>query len=121
MPSLVRQPQGSSLCGQCCVAMAAGVSLDRAVEVVGHARSRGTYTREIRDALRVLGVGCADRCRRVNRDLCNLPRRGIVTIHTKGRRLGHWMLLWDGEMFDPENRYPDFEGWKITSFLEIES
>lgn len=101
--------------------MAAGVSLDRACEVVGHRKMSGTSTREVRDALRQLGVGCADRCRRVNRDLLNLPRRALISIHTKDRRMGHWMLLWDGQMLDPDGSWPRLPGWRITSFLEIES
>ena len=117
----IQQPEGSSLCGQSCVAMAAGVSLDRAIEAVGHGSLRGTYTREVVAALRSLGVSCADRMRLVKRNLPVLPKRGIVAINQPGIISGrfHWMLTWDGEMLDPAGRWPDYEGWRITSFLEI--
>ncbi len=119
---LITQPEGSSLCGQCCVAMAAGVSLTKAIEAVGHSRKRGTHTWEIIPALRKLGINCADRCRRVSRKRPLPPKRGVVVIHRpKGDKpaLWHWMLVWDGEMFDPSGRWPDYVGWRITSYLEI--
>jgi hypothetical protein len=114
----VRQPEGSSLCGQACIAMAADVSLDRAVEAVGHSKPRGTYTSEVIAALRLLGVGCADRLRRVSRQKPVLPARAMLHINNDGGR-SHWMLTWDGVIYDPEDRWPDYTGWRITSYLEI--
>lgn len=119
---LILQPEGSSLCGQCCVAMAAGVSLKRAKTAVGH--ERGTHTSEVVAALRILGVSCADRLRRVRRANPVLPQRAIIAIHRpasedrNGR--AHWMLHWDGKVFDPGGRWPDgYQNWRITSYLEI--
>jgi hypothetical protein len=31
------------------------------------------------------------------------------------------MLTWDGAVYDPEDRWPDYHGWRITSYLEIYS
>jgi len=124
---LVRQPEGSGLCGQACIAMAAGVSLDRACEVVGHRKERGTTTREVVRALRTLGVPCADRLRRVSRARPHLPKRAIVAIHrppeeNRHRGQWHWMLAWDGVIYDPGASWPDrYRDWKITSVLEITS
>lgn len=115
---LVRQPDDSALCGQCVVAMAAGVSLDRAISAVGHRKKRGTWTREIVAGLRALGVGCSERLRRVSRNKPVLPQRAVLCI-TNGGRKWHWMLTWDGEIYDPEARWPDYAGWRITSYLEI--
>lgn len=120
MIDLVRQPEGTSLCGQCCVAMAAKVSLKDAVEAVGHDKKRGTHTHEIVAALRRLGVGCADKLRRVSRSKPILPKRAIVVI-TNGNTKWHWMLVWDGSVHDPESRWPDYCGWRISSYLEIET
>lgn len=120
---LILQPDGSSLCGQCCVAMAAGVSLKRAIEAVGH--ERGTYTCDVVRALWALGVQCDDRCTRISRKRPNLPKRGLVAIHRpkedgKRRERFHWMLTWDGRMYDPGGAWPDgFAGWRITSYLTI--
>lgn len=125
MPRIIVQPHGSALCGQCCVAMAAGVSLERAIEVLGESRS-GTTTKQIVQALRYFGVQCADRPRRISRAKPVWPERAILTIHRPkeeevGRRsLYHWMLAWDGKILDPGKAWPDrYEKWRITSHLEI--
>lgn len=124
MPMIRRlvQPDGSEVCGQTCVAMAAGVSLPKAVEIVGH--DRGTTTREIVRALRTLGVPCADRLHRLSRIRPTLPKRAIVAIYRPKeddrRERAHWMLQWDGTMYDPGNAWPDrYQNWRITSYLEI--
>ena len=121
---IVRQPEGSHQCGQACVAMAASVSLKRAVEAVGH--SHATPTRDLIPALRKLGVDCADKLLRISRRRPNLPPRAIVAIHRPAvagerRKAGwHWLLTWDGKIFDPAGRYPEgFENWRMTSYLEL--
>ena len=124
LPTLMLQPEDTSLCGQTCVAMAAGVSLDRAIEVVGHAKARGTYTHEVVKALRQLVVPCADRLRPTGRVKTVLPKRGLISIHrpegSKRPARFHWMLTWDGKMYDPGGRWPTgYPGWRITSYLEI--
>lgn len=110
--------------------MAAGVTLERAIEVVGHAKRGGTETREIVKALRALGVECADRLKVVNRKRPVLPKRGVVNIcklvarpdGKRRQRFAHWMLTWDGEILDPGAAWPEAyeqNGWTITSYLEI--
>lgn len=115
----IHQPEDSSLCGQCCVAMAAGVTLDRACQVIGH--RRGTVTREIVRSLRELGIQCADRCHPMKRNIPVLPQRGLVVLHAPRGNRWHWMLTWDGKMYDPAGRWPSLDEWKITSYLEIRS
>jgi hypothetical protein len=106
--------------------MAADVSLDRAIEVVGHESARGTTTKEVVAALRHLGVSCADKLRPLSRTKPVLPKCGIVVIQRprseRHRALGHWMFWAYGEMLDPGECWPNgYEGWKITSYLEIYS
>lgn len=124
---LVEQPEGSSLCGQACIAMVTGSSLERAVFVVGH--KNGTYTSDLIKAIRVLGCDCADRLRRISKQRPVLPKRCIVSIvkwvgegPTRRQRKGHWILSWDGVIYDPGGVWPesyDKNGWTITSYLEI--
>jgi len=64
---------------------------------------------------------------RVNRRRPNLPQRAIVAIHRprvpREKRNGryHWMLSWDGKIYDPSGRYPEgYANWIITSHLEIQ-
>jgi hypothetical protein len=105
--------------------MAAGVSLDRAIEVVGH--SRGTYAKDVARALRALGVPCADRLHVLSRTKPILPRRGMLHVGPKKKdSTGHWILIWDGVLYDPggrwseENKFPEeYAHWRIKSYLEI--
>ena len=98
--------------------MAAGVSLARAEKAVGH--SGGTTTGDVVRGLRALGVDCAFRLRRVSRTKPVMPRRAVVLITSRHPRREHWMLLWDGEIFDPGQRWPEaYRDWRITSYLEI--
>lgn len=53
MMELIKQPHGSSLCGQCVVAMLAGKKLDEVVEIMGDGRN---YPPDIRKALKKFGV-----------------------------------------------------------------
>lgn len=111
----LRQPPGSELCGQTCVAMAAGVTLDRACDVVGHRRA--TTTREIVRALRALGLRCANRLQRCSKWRA-IPRRAIVHMRRDDGSASHWVLMWDGQIYDPDGGYPD-PRWKLISYLEI--
>lgn len=121
---LITQPEGSSLCGQCCIAMAAGVSLKRATDAIGH--NGGTRTSEVVKALRKLGIDCADRMVRPSRKRPNIPQRAFLAIHRlpnedeKRKAKWHWLLQWDGKIYDPSEQWPDgYKNWKITSYLEI--
>lgn len=126
MIHLIRQPEGSALCGQACVAMVAGVSLERAIGVVGH--QRGTHTRDIVRGLRCLKVVSSGKLRRISRARPVIPNRAIVAIvyyamrpdGTRGQRYAHWLLSWDGVIYDPGEAWPErYVGWTMTSYLEI--
>jgi hypothetical protein len=121
---LVLQPEGSDLCGQACVAMVAAVSLRRAIEATGH--EHATTTGDVVGALETLGIECHGKLVRLSRKRPNIPTRAMVhicrseVISERRRAASHWMVSWDGKIFDPGGRYPQgFEKWKITSFLEI--
>jgi hypothetical protein len=53
------QPPGSSLCGQTCVAMIAGITLEESIEAF-RGKKGGTRTKEVVAALRKLGINCGD-------------------------------------------------------------
>jgi hypothetical protein len=119
---LIRQPRGSSLCGHCVVAMAAGVSLKRVIEVVGH--ERATRTKELVKALREFGVAVRSDRRVRFTDAAALPRRCVLYLKLQGktRAWGHYVLRWDGRDYDPGNRgliYWANRDPRLTSYLEI--
>jgi len=118
--NLIPQPPGSSLCGQACVAMVAGITLGESILLFGH--SHGTRTREL---IRVLncqspgGIKCA--WGRLKRLRCrnSWPQRAIIKeiFGPIGKRRSHWILLWDGHFYDPDPH--DSPGTKYSSYLEI--
>ncbi len=121
---LVLQPEKSGMCGQACVAMAAGVSLKRAIEAVGHSRS--TSTDDVVFGLRSFGVMCADKLVRISRKKPMPSPRAMIVIHRpaveheRRKPKWHWILSWDGTIYDPGGRWPEgYDKWKMTSFLEI--
>lgn len=116
---LIRQPEGSSLCGQCCLAMAAGVPLETALRAIGHRRASGTTTADLVAGLARLGISSQSRCRRISRATPAYPPRSLLVVRNGTGKRYHWMLHWDGIIYDPSGRWPDYEGWRITSYLEI--
>lgn len=112
---MIRQPGGSRLCGQVAVAIIAGITLEEAVEVVGHRKS--THTRELVAAFRSLGFQCADRLQRIPR-----PPLAVAKLTPPSKSSGwHWVVVdgrrtLDGFPGDP-TRTP---GWRITSYLPLE-
>lgn len=102
--------------------MAAGTGLSRVLETVGH--DEGTETWELAQALGELGIKTSGRLKRVSRTKPVLPKRALVHIWRYGddgrRAQAHWMLYWDGVMYDPSDRWPEgYANWRITSAMEI--
>jgi hypothetical protein len=103
------QPHDSGVCGQTCVAMAAGVSIDAAVAAVGVSSSNdegGTFADDMVRGLQKLGVKCGQPTeygRRGSKRLRQLPERAIMGIDGYQQ---HWVLLWDGFVYDPGIGWP---------------
>ncbi len=115
------QPAGSMTCGQTSVAMAVGISLEESILVFGH--THGTYTRDLVKVLRHFDLAPAERLRVMHRRR-EAPRRSILHMgipnRTKKRADLHWMLFWDGQIYDPAGRFPRYpKHSRITSFLDL--
>lgn len=93
----IEQPTESHLCGQACVAMCLGITLDEAIERIGHNRS--TRTREIVTAL---GAVAAERrlvARRAE------PEDALLKVTWAGRpRRSHWVIRRGCTIHDPALR-----------------
>ncbi len=126
--SHVRQPKGSYLCGQACLAMILGLDLDAACKVMGH--SRRTWTREFVVALGPLAGG--SRLTVVpSRSVLHsvLPPFCLIRARWGVELCGHFAVLADGEVYDPLLRGPvSLEGWliwlkrhdgRVTSYMPI--
>lgn len=122
---LISQPEGSYCCGQCCVAMIAGRSLEVVKKAMG--KNGSTTTRVIQKGLKKLGVRHkAGRLRAIRGDLSKLPHTGILKVAAPWRRSGwHWVLKHNRKIYDPARgvyqvaEYTAETSNIITSYLEI--
>lgn len=111
------------LCGQTCVANAAGVTLDEAIQAVGHghASRRGELVR----AFEKFGIGAKTRTlQRCKNDPLKAPENCLlhVLFHKRGEPFhGHWVLRWKGIIHDPCMPHAicyDANG-RFTSYIEL--
>lgn len=110
-------PRGSRLCGHTVVAMVLDVPVADVVSLIGH--RRGTRAQELRKALAARGVTCSKT--QLTRH-AEIPERAILHLSRPYGRNWHWMLQWDGTVYDPAGAWPDQQsrGWSITSFMELQ-
>jgi len=116
---LVRQPEGSSLCGQACVATIAGVSLEESIRAFDGTRG-GTRTKQVINAFRKFGIACGDKLLRITKKQ-NKTSTCIVTLHFDGCKGKHWVVYHEGRYLDPDvgivTKYPSYV--RETSFLPV--
>ena len=99
MIQLVKQPVNSRCCGQACVAMLAGVTLNESVRIFG--KRSTTTTKDVVAALRKLGIQCGDRAVRLGKGVWK-SGRCMVVVHAKGdKKYLHWVVYGDGRYYDP--------------------
>lgn len=113
--------QGHNQCGQACVAMIAGITLKKSIEIVGKRRS--TTTKDITIALNTLGFKCVHRLIR----FCKknpLPINALLKIKLPYHKRDnwHWVVKWNNAIFDPARGrilLDEFLHGKIMSFIPI--
>jgi hypothetical protein len=116
---LVRQPPGSNLCGQACLATLLGISLDEAVTLVGV--EGGTRTKHLKRALSAMGVPHA------SRRTLGAPERddtALLFFWSADRSAAHWVLWHGRKYYDPISgvfrKLPrHLEGANLTSHLKV--
>ena len=118
----IQQARGSQVCGQACVAMAAGVTLDKAIQVFGH--ERGTRTCDVLKGFKAFGIEAkTTRLKRWD-DKEPPPPCALLhqLFHAKGQKFhGHWVLNWHGVVHDPEQAGPNLvdSGGRFVSYVEL--
>jgi hypothetical protein len=104
------QPDMSGTCGQTCVAMVAGVSLDEAFHAVGSTdlRMEGTVPEDIVRGLRKLGwyVGDYQVHGYKKKKLLRLPEFALLCLERTNDRWAHWVVIKGGFVYDPGIGYP---------------
>jgi ABC-type bacteriocin/lantibiotic exporter with double-glycine peptidase domain len=120
--NLVLQKPKSSCCGQCCVAMVAGIKLKASYKIFG--TKGGTTTKAVRRALDKLGYQVNERLLTFRHELA-LPSPCILVLRfpKEVQRAGHWVVYDNGLIYCPSlGIYPYIElcareGVKCTSYL----
>jgi len=107
------QPMGSKQCGQTCVAMIAGVTVEEVVKLIGK-KGRTTHN-DWRKALQVYGFDVLEKRRVSNKrpfpDLC------IAIQKQPGHNVRHAFVMYKGQIYDP--RPLDHLAWPITSYVRV--
>lgn len=100
-------------CGQCCIAMIAGISVKKACEIIGH--SHGTKTKELAKALRKLGFKCKNSLKIEEPEFLAIVKQSIP-----GTSNWHWVVFYNGNYYDAAKGINPklWNGRKYTS-LEI--
>ncbi len=111
----IKQPT-DYLCGQACVAMLAGVTVEEVVSVMKN--DKGTGKKDIEKALNYYGISQAKTMTRAD-NTSILPKVCILKVLLP--KYGHWILYYDGKYYDPEFGLMDelYQKARIQSYLEI--
>ena len=111
----IQQPT-EYLCGQACVAMIAGVSVDEVIRVMNNDQSTGK--KDIERALEHYGIQQARTMTKAD-NRTPLPPVCILKVLLPG--YSHWILYAHGKYYDPEFGLTDelYGKAKIQSYLEL--
>ncbi|MCR5418041.1 MAG: DUF1905 domain-containing protein [Lachnospiraceae bacterium] len=113
---LITQPN-DGLCGQTCIAMLAGVSLDEACEIM-HCRDWQASMGKMVDTLDYLGLAHDGTIYYEGGNDVELPKCAILM--EKMGRYSHYLLIYDGTYYDPtEGILEDFDKANLVGYLEI--
>ena len=104
------------LCGQACVAMVAGVTVDDVINILQN--DKGTSKKELSTALTHYGISHAKTMVKVDANTI-LPEKCLLKLLLPG--YSHWALYYKGVFYDPEfgvlnQCYPKA---RIMNYLEI--
>lgn len=110
-----KQPKNSWLCGETCIAMLSGKSLDEICSMIGKKKEKGTKTKTLVTILRRLGYDVP------NRLICcsTQPLFAIAKQPLHGKNGNwHWVLIWNGKKYDPSGKHPHYD-MPLSSYLLI--
>ncbi len=115
---LITQPN-DGLCGQTCIAMLAGVTLDEACEIM-HCRDWQASMGKMVDTLDYLGLAHSDTIVYTGGEKTDLPKCAILM--EKMGRYSHYLVIFDGTFFDPtEGIIDDFDMNNLVGYLKIDT
>ena len=97
---LIYQGKGTSICGQCCVAMVTGKKLLECLEAL---HDGGTFGVELIKMIKDFGFKCSDKLKFPVPE--HLPEKCILRIKYEGYHGGHWVAYYKGFIYDPSFKY----------------
>lgn len=115
---MIKQPDKSNLCGQCCLGTILDITLEEAIKLVGH--KHATRTKEL---IKHFKTNKKDLTKKAifNYSLCR--------VHFGKEKFTHWIIYKNGQIYDPcIGYYVTHDEWKeityhsnsrITSSIEI--
>ena len=111
----IQQPT-EYLCGQACVAMIAGVSVDDVIRVMNNDQATGK-----KDIERVLDHYGIRQAKTMTKADNNTPLPPVCILKVLLPRCSHWVLYYHGKYYDPEFGLTDelYSKAKIQSYLEL--
>ena len=113
---LVRQPH-DGLCGQACIAMLAGITLDEAINVMHCSEWQGTVGKVI-ETLDYLGISYVDEIIYTNGKTVELPK--CCLIMERMGRYNHYLVYFDGVYYDSvDGIINDYDTSEIVGYLEV--
>jgi hypothetical protein len=106
---IITQPK-NGLCGQACIAMLSGVSLNEIINLMGPQCSLS----KVIETLDYFGIAHSDKMVYKLKQDSRFPKCCIINTE------GHLMIFYDGKYYDPSmGVLEEFDSSKITGFLEI--
>ncbi|MDO7888276.1 hypothetical protein [Hymenobacter cheonanensis] len=117
---LITQPEGSTVCGQCCVAMIVGVSLNSCLTVFCH--DWATSPKVLRWALKYYHYTPARRLLKIKLPAL-LPDLCILKLTYPFQQMGHWVVYNAGQIYCSVhgiydyNKYEAVADGKLTHYL----
>ena len=118
---LIRQPEDSTICGQCCVAMVVGKPLKSVIATFCRG-GRGTSPRIVRWVLNHYGFTPAPGLRKF-KVKWELPPLCILKLTYPFRETGHWVVYNRGQIYCPGygicdyDEYEAISGGRLTHYL----
>ncbi len=114
----IQQPTDTT-CGQTCVAMLAGVTVDEVCEVMG--KKGKTHRKDLARALNHFNFSCTPLIRMTKVLEKDVLRLAIIRLqHPTTKSWTHWVVRKDGEDYDPSSEVCALAyGWKLISFMMV--
>ena len=110
---LILQPEGSTICGQCCVAMVVGKPL-KSVLATFCRGGRGTSPRIVRWVLNYYRYTPAPGLRKFKVQW-ELPPLCILKLTYTFRETGHWVVYNHGQIYCPGHGVCDYDEYEALS------